>query len=109
MKSIVELQFIPPLTIFALSFFFSLFLPAEANFTNYLFPDSIIIAFGDSITHGTCVSRQNSYPVVLQDILGIKVINEGVPGETISEGLKRLPGVVEKHLPQLVILCEGGE
>ena len=70
--------------------------------------NSVIVAFGNSITYGTGTDPDRSYPTVLADLLGIKVINEGVPGELISQGRKRLPRVLDKYLPQLVILCEGG-
>jgi len=70
--------------------------------------NSIIVAFGDSITYGTGAEKRNSYPSRLGVITGSKVINAGVPGETIAEGLLRLPDVIQKFRPQLVLLCEGG-
>jgi lysophospholipase L1-like esterase len=65
-----------------------------------------IVAFGDSITKG--VGAKKSYPERLGEILKTAVINEGVPGETSDEGLKRLPKVLEKYKPDIVILCHGG-
>ncbi len=73
-----------------------------------LLPESVIVAYGDSLTFGTGVSPQDSYPSVLQQELGITVINQGVPGETSSSGLKRLEGVLKTYRPHLVILCHGG-
>ena len=70
--------------------------------------NSVIVAFGNSITYGTGTDPEGSYPSVLADLLGINVINEGIPGELISQGRKRLPRVLDKYFPQLVILCEGG-
>lgn len=73
-----------------------------------LSPESRILAFGDSITHGTGASEGQSYPDVLSALLGGEVINAGIPGEVTAGGLKRLPKVLAEHNPALVILCEGG-
>jgi len=69
---------------------------------------SVVVAFGDSITYGTGADRDSSYPAVLSDLLEITVINEGVPGEEILQGLQRLKRVLDTYSPQLLILCAGG-
>jgi len=71
-------------------------------------PGTTIVAFGDSLTHGNGAREGEAYPDVLAALLDIPVVNAGVPGETSSEGLARLPKVLETHHPDLVILCEGG-
>ena len=70
--------------------------------------ESAILAFGNSLTFGTGAKENQSYPVVLSRLIHRTVIREGVPGELSSEGLKRLPRILDKYHPQLLILCHGG-
>ena len=69
---------------------------------------STILAFGDSLTYGTGASKDESYPSILNKLTKIKVVNGGVPGEVSSNGKTRLAKVLQKHQPDLVILCHGG-
>jgi len=70
--------------------------------------DTKILAFGDSITYGYGVDKENNYPSQLSNLLQTDVINAGVNGEVTSEGLRRLPGLLEKYKPQILIICHGG-
>jgi len=69
--------------------------------------DSVILAFGDSLTFGYGAGNDFSYPAHMQKKTGLRIINAGVNGEFSSEGLERLPSYLE-HKPDLVILCHGG-
>lgn len=71
-------------------------------------PHDVIVAFGDSLTHGTGASRDTAYPAVLASLTGRTVINAGVPGDTTASALQRLPAVLAEHQPRLVLLCLGG-
>ena len=73
-----------------------------------LSPHDVIVAFGDSLTHGTGAGPDTAYPAVLAALTGRTVINAGVPGDTTASALARLPAVLEAHKPRLVLLCLGG-
>ncbi|MGR9037657.1 MAG: GDSL-type esterase/lipase family protein [Gammaproteobacteria bacterium] len=70
--------------------------------------DAVILAFGDSLTFGTGASPARDYPAILSKLTGLKVINKGIPGEISSDGLRRLPLILEQYDPKLLILIHGG-
>ena len=70
--------------------------------------DGVVLAFGDSLTHGSGASAAASYPSVLQELIGRRVVRAGVPGEVTAQGLARLPGAIAAAQPDLLILMHGG-
>jgi lysophospholipase L1-like esterase len=85
-----------------------------------------VIAFGDSITYGVGdgnspdeyvevlpdFGKPRGYPLRLSSLLGVSVLNAGVPGEGLAEdgsetGVGRFPGVVLGSTADVVIIAEG--
>ena len=71
-----------------------------------------IVAFGDSLTAGHGVNRDESYPADLQRDLEARgyryrVINLGISGNTTKDGVLRIPEVLKYH-PSVVIVSFGG-
>ena len=69
----------------------------------------VIVTFGDSLTAGVA---GRSYPEDLQDLidqsgLHYRVDNQGVSGDTTTDGLARIDNVIAQH-PRLVLLEFGG-
>jgi acyl-CoA thioesterase-1 len=89
----------------------AMLLPAACSKTPQLpllAADATILAFGDSLTFGTGAGEAESYPAVLSRLTGRKVINAGIPGEVSAVGLQRLPELLDRERPSLLILCHGG-
>ncbi len=71
-----------------------------------------IVCFGDSITAGYGLPESVSYPEVLNHLLALRhsayrVINQGIPGDTTTDALTRLPTILALH-PQVVVVEFGG-
>ncbi|HEY0309459.1 MAG TPA: arylesterase [Acidobacteriaceae bacterium] len=77
-------------------------------------PDSrpLLVCFGDSLTAGYGADPGETYPDYLQQDLDAagyhyRVVNEGISGNTTTDGLARLPRIIAMK-PALVILELGG-
>jgi acyl-CoA thioesterase I len=72
-----------------------------------------ILVLGDSISAGYGIQREESWVSLLQDrvtsaIGDWNVVNASISGETTGGGLARLPGALEAHGPEVVIIELGG-
>jgi lysophospholipase L1-like esterase len=71
-----------------------------------------IVCFGDSVTFGWNLSYEFSYPAILQEKLikdfpFIIIINTGIGGNTIIDGLKRAKSDVISYKPDIAIINFG--
>ena len=66
-----------------------------------------ILALGDSLTAGFGAPKGADYPAQLAQMLGRKVINGGVSGDTSAQALARLPDLLAQK-PKLVVVSIGG-
>ena len=66
-----------------------------------------ILAVGDSLTAGFGAPKGADYPAQLAQMVGRKVINGGVSGDTSAQALARLPALLAQK-PKLVVVSIGG-
>jgi acyl-CoA thioesterase-1 len=65
---------------------------------------AVVLAFGDSITHGTGARSGEDYPSVLAQRTGWQLVNAGLPGDTADRARERIAPLLDKHAPELVII-----
>jgi lysophospholipase L1-like esterase len=68
-------------------------------------PNRPIVCLGDSLTTG--LSDDEAYPMYLQQLVGVPVLNFGHAGITARDALKQLPAALATH-PQVVVVELGG-
>lgn len=84
------------------------FIFIKANGKTEIAQESVILAFGDSLTEGYGAKENEAYPARLGSILNMRVINAGISGEDSRQGAARLPALLDEIKPRIVILCHGG-
>ncbi|WP_369774199.1 GDSL-type esterase/lipase family protein [Thioalkalivibrio sp. AKL19] len=67
-----------------------------------------VLAFGDSVTHGTGAGGGEDFPTRLAAITGWTIINDGVPGDRANSARERLGPSLREHEPDLVLIWLGG-
>jgi acyl-CoA thioesterase-1 len=75
--------------------------------------ESTIVVLGDSLSSGYGLRDAPSWVDLLQarieqEAYEYRVVNASIPGDTSSGGLSRLPGLLERYAPRIVIIELGG-
>jgi len=72
----------------------------------------LVLVYGDSLSAAYGIPRDAGWPALLEKRLAghkpaWRVVNASVSGETTAGGLARLPAVLDRHRPDIVILALG--
>jgi acyl-CoA thioesterase-1 len=83
--------------------------PAQAGHEN----EPVIVILGDSLSAAYGMEIRQSWPSLLQERLlqngySYRVFNSSIAGDTTQGGLARLPRLLDRHEPDIVILELGG-
>jgi acyl-CoA thioesterase-1 len=75
--------------------------------------DPVILVMGDSLSAGFGMGFGESWPRLMQNRLDgngqrYRVVNSSITGDTTQGGLARLPGLLDKYTPEVVIIELGG-
>ncbi len=73
-----------------------------------LAPGATVLAFGDSITHGTGARKGEDYATRLAQRSGWEIVNAGIPGDTAGAAKARIEALLRETVPALVIVELGG-
>ena len=66
-----------------------------------------VVCIGDSLTEAAELDRNDTWPVLLENALNLKIINKGIGGDTSSGLLGRFYPDVVPHEPDIVIILCG--
>ena len=71
--------------------------------------EEVVLVLGDSLSAGYGIDIRRSWTALLQQRLrdsglSLKVVNASISGDTTSGGLARLPGLLSRHRPTMVII-----
>ncbi len=76
-------------------------------------PPQTLLVVGDSLSAEYGLQRGTGWVALLRSVspsagLPIKVVNASISGDTTAGGLARLPALLERHHPDLVVIELGG-
>lgn len=71
-------------------------------------PGQVVLAFGDSVTFGTGAAAGEDWPSLIAAKTGWRVLNAGIPGDTVESAKVRIKALLDEHHPALVIVEIGG-
>ena len=71
-----------------------------------------LLVVGDSLSAGYRMPAEKSWPALLEPELALQghtvtVVNASISGDTTGNGLARLPGLLQQHAPDYVIIALG--
>ncbi len=77
-----------------------------------MYGNETILVVGDSLSAAYGIDPQQGWVALLQERLNenhanYTVVNSSIDGNTTTEGLQRLPELLKKHQPTIVLLEEG--
>ncbi len=77
-------------------------------------PSRAVIFFGDSLTAGYGVEREQAYPALIQrrieeESLPFAVVNAGLSGETTAAGVRRISWILRQPAAVLVLALGGND
>ncbi len=81
--------------------------PSSYEIRNAVPAGKTVVCFGDSLTAGIGAAPGMDYPARLSRLIGMEVINAGVPGDTTARALARVEVVLELQ-PRIVMITLGG-
>lgn len=67
-----------------------------------------VLCLGDSLTYGQGAGNNPTYPQWLAQLTGLLAHNAGVNGDTAEGALARLPDLLQRHRPELMLVSIGG-
>ena len=82
-------------------------IPSSYEIRNAVPTGKTIVCFGDSLTAGIGGGKGMDYPAQLSRLIGMEIINAGVPGDTTARALDRVTDVLELQ-PRIVMITLGG-